>query len=34
MQTLARTYMVVIKDYDHMTTMDESVNWMKLRHLL
>ena len=22
--------MVVIKDYDHMTTMDENVNWMLL----
>ena len=24
-QTLTRTYMVIIKDYDHMTTMDELI---------
>ena len=29
-----RTYMVLIKDYDHMTTMNENVNWMKPTHLL
>ena len=27
-----KTYMVVIKDYGHMRTMDEHVNWMKLLH--
>ena len=32
MQTLTRTRMVVIKE--HMTTMDENVNWMKLTHVL
>jgi hypothetical protein len=26
--------MVVIEDYDHMTIMDENVNWMKLTNLL
>ena len=34
MQTLTRTYMIVIKDYDPMTTVDEDVNWMKLTHIL
>ena len=34
MQTLTRTYMLVFKDYDHMTIVDETVNWMKLTHLL
>ena len=34
MQTLTTTHLVVNKDYDHMTTMDENVNWMKLTHLL
>ena len=34
MQTLTRTYMIVIEDYDRMTTMDEIVNWMKVLHLL
>ena len=29
MQTLTKTYMVAIKDFDHMTTMDENVNSMK-----
>ena len=33
MQTLTRTYMVVIEDYDHMTTKDENMNKMKLTHL-
>ena len=23
-----------MKDYDHMTTMDENMNWMKQAHLL
>jgi hypothetical protein len=26
--------MVVIEDYDHMTSMNEIVKWMKLTHLL
>ena len=26
--------MIVIEDYDRMTTMDESVNWMEVAHLL
>ena len=34
MQTLTRTYMVVIEDTNHMTIMDENVNWMKLTNLL
>jgi hypothetical protein len=34
MQTLTKTYMVVIEDFDLMTTMDENMNWMKLTHLL
>ena len=34
MQTLTRTYMVVIEDFDLMITMDENENWMKLTHLL
>ena len=34
MQTLSRIDMVVIGDYYQMTTMDEIVNQMKLRHLL
>ena len=34
MQILTRTYMVVIKDYDHMTSMKENVNWIKITHLL
>ena len=25
--------MIVIEDFDHMTTMDENINWMKLTHL-
>ena len=25
---------VVIKDYNHMTTMDENMNWMKVTHVL
>ena len=29
MQILTRTYMVVIKDYDHMRTMDDNANMMK-----
>ena len=34
MQTLTRTNMVVIKDYDHMIAKDENMNRMKLTHLL
>ena len=34
MHTPTRTYMVVIKDFDHMTTMDDKVNCMKPTHLL
>ena len=34
MKSLTRTSMVVLKDYDHMTTMNENVKWMKQRHLL
>ena len=34
MQTLTRIFMVVIEDYDHITSMDENVNQMKLTHLL
>ena len=34
MPILTRTYTVVIKDYDHMTTMDTNVNSMKPTHLL
>ena len=26
--------MIFIEDFDHMTTMDENMNWMKLTHLL
>ena len=33
MQTLTRTYMIVIEDFDLMTIMDENLNWMKLPHL-
>ena len=33
MQTLTRTYMTVIEDFDHMTPMNENVNRMKLTHL-
>ena len=33
-QTLTRTYMVVVEDFDHMKTMNENVHWMKLTHLL
>jgi hypothetical protein len=33
-QTLTRTYMLVIKNYDHMTTMSKNMNWMKLTQLL
>jgi hypothetical protein len=33
MKTLARTNMLVIEDYDHMTIMDENMIWMKLTHL-
>jgi hypothetical protein len=32
MQTLRRIYMVAIKDNDHMTTMDENINWIELTH--
>ena len=34
MQTLRIKYMAVMKDYDHMTIIDENVNWMKLTYLL
>ena len=34
MQTLTRTHVVVIEDFDHMTTMDENVNCTKITHLL
>ena len=34
MWSLTRMDKAVIKDYCHMTTMDENVNWMKLTHLL
>ena len=34
MQTLTRTYMVVIEDFDHMAIMDEKVNYTKLTCLL
>ena len=34
MQTLTRTYMVVIEGFDHMTTMEENMNCTKLTHLL
>ena len=34
MQILTRMDKVVLKDYYHMTTMDENVNWLKLTHLL
>ena len=34
MQTLTRTNMVVFKDYDHMTIMNEDMKWMKLTHLI
>ena len=35
MQSLTQTNMEVnIENYDHMTTKDENVNWMKLTHLL
>ena len=33
MQTITRMDKVDIKDYYHMTTMDETVNQMKLTHL-
>jgi hypothetical protein len=29
MQTLTRTCMVVIEDFDLMTTMDENMTWME-----
>jgi hypothetical protein len=29
---LTRMYKVVIEYYNHMTTMDENANWMKLTH--
>ena len=34
MQTLTKTHIVVIEDYDLVTTLDEKVDWMKLTHLL
>ena len=34
MQTLTRTNKVVVEDFYHLTTMNESVNRMKLTHLL
>ena len=33
MQTLTKTYMVAIEGYNHMTIVDEHMNWMKLTHL-
>ena len=33
MQILTRIGMVVTKNYDRMTTMDENANWMKLKCL-
>ena len=32
--SLTRMDKAVINDYYHMTTMDESMNWMKLTHLM
>lgn len=32
--SLTRMDNVVIEDYCHMTTMDETMNWMKLTHIL
>jgi len=34
MQSLTRMDKVVIDDYYHATTMNETMNWMKLTHLL
>ena len=34
MQTMTRTCMVAIKDYDRITTMNENVNWVKFTHLV
>ena len=34
LQTLKRMDMVVIRNYVHMTTMDEHTYWIKLTHLL
>ena len=34
LQTLTRMGKVVFEDDDHMTTMDENTNWMKLTHVL
>ena len=34
MHTPTRMDKVVIRDYYHMTTMDEYVNWMELTHFL
>ena len=34
MKNLTRLDRVVIRDYYHMTTMDENMNWMKPTHLL
>jgi hypothetical protein len=34
MQILTRMDRVPVEDHYHMTTMDESANWMKLTHLL
>ena len=34
MQTQTRTYVIVIKDYELMITMDDNVNWMKPTHLM
>ena len=34
MQTPTRMDNVVIKDYYHMITMNENVNWMELTHML
>ena len=34
MQTLTRAYMVLIEDYDHMTLMDENMNWINRQYFL
>ena len=33
-QSLRKMDNVVIEDYDHMTTMNENMNWMELTHSL
>jgi hypothetical protein len=34
MQTLTKTNIVVVRDYDCTTTMNENMKWMKLTHPL